>query len=625
MDPQTLVKVRTEAIGLDDRTAPSASETIRVASPKALTFATLPSDCPPTASARELPRIPVELRGTLSTPGPECEPAPGDRGPRGDPDRSAKAAWGGSSSRASTRSTRRGDQDRARLGGGAPRCARRCWPRGAITGHLEHPAVIPVHALGVDEEGRPVLVMKRVEGVTWSAFAATTPPIRPRGLRRGREPDRLDGPPRDPHAGVQRGPLRAQPRHRPPRHQAGERAHRSLRRGLPGDWGLAMRVTRAALRAAVRDAGVHGAGDGRRRRRSTRAPTSTCSARRSTSSSPAARRDTVGPTARAALWPAPRASAPVVYPASVPEYLAGANAATARQSGRRAHPPRRRSVEAVADYRRHKSSIALARTAADARLDAPRPARRAPTTALASEDPPRDIDLLIAEARFALEQGQARSGRRTRSPCAAGRSSTCCWPRVTRAPRSSVDGARDGFRHISYGQRAAAVTSLALVAVALSVHALLVDGRTITTRQLLYQSLGPLGAVTVLGLVLRRHLMRTALNRRALGGMCVLVATITTDRALGLVAGVSPSHVLLYDCLVAVAVASVGAVYIFRWIAGPPPSCSPPRSGPRSHRTRPCRPSRSPAPPASRSSSSSPRSTVADPAAPEATGSRGCR
>ncbi len=36
-----------------------------------------------------------------------------------------------------------------------------------ITGGLEHPNVVPVHALGVDGEGAPVLVMKRVEGVAW--------------------------------------------------------------------------------------------------------------------------------------------------------------------------------------------------------------------------------------------------------------------------------------------------------------------------------------------------------------------------------------------------------------------------------------------------------------------------
>lgn len=36
-----------------------------------------------------------------------------------------------------------------------------------ITGSIEHPCVVPVHALGRDAEGRPVLVMKRIEGVSW--------------------------------------------------------------------------------------------------------------------------------------------------------------------------------------------------------------------------------------------------------------------------------------------------------------------------------------------------------------------------------------------------------------------------------------------------------------------------
>ena len=34
-------------------------------------------------------------------------------------------------------------------------------------GKLEHPGIIPVHALGLHEDGRPVLVMKRVYGVSW--------------------------------------------------------------------------------------------------------------------------------------------------------------------------------------------------------------------------------------------------------------------------------------------------------------------------------------------------------------------------------------------------------------------------------------------------------------------------
>ena len=39
-----------------------------------------------------------------------------------------------------------------------------------ITGSLEHPTIAPIHVLGADPNGRPVLVMKRIEGVPWSAL-----------------------------------------------------------------------------------------------------------------------------------------------------------------------------------------------------------------------------------------------------------------------------------------------------------------------------------------------------------------------------------------------------------------------------------------------------------------------
>jgi eukaryotic-like serine/threonine-protein kinase len=37
-----------------------------------------------------------------------------------------------------------------------------------VTGGLEHPSVVPVHALGTGIDGRPIIVMKRIEGVTWT-------------------------------------------------------------------------------------------------------------------------------------------------------------------------------------------------------------------------------------------------------------------------------------------------------------------------------------------------------------------------------------------------------------------------------------------------------------------------
>ena len=41
----------------------------------------------------------------------------------------------------------------------SPRLLREAW----ITGALEHPNIVPVHDLGADERGRPLLVLKRIE------------------------------------------------------------------------------------------------------------------------------------------------------------------------------------------------------------------------------------------------------------------------------------------------------------------------------------------------------------------------------------------------------------------------------------------------------------------------------
>jgi len=50
---------------------------------------------------------------------------------------------------------------------------------GRVVGQLEHPNIVPVHALGHDEQGRPMLVMKRVEGQSWREL-----------LKAGRDRDR---------------------------------------------------------------------------------------------------------------------------------------------------------------------------------------------------------------------------------------------------------------------------------------------------------------------------------------------------------------------------------------------------------------------------------------------------
>jgi len=57
-----------------------------------------------------------------------------------------------------------------REGGDTPRASEMLLAEALVTGSLEHPSIVPVHALGTDVSGRPVLVMKRIEGVAWSTL-----------------------------------------------------------------------------------------------------------------------------------------------------------------------------------------------------------------------------------------------------------------------------------------------------------------------------------------------------------------------------------------------------------------------------------------------------------------------
>ena len=49
----------------------------------------------------------------------------------------------------------------------SPRTIRKLLGEAMIMGRLDHPNVVPVHALGMDEDMTPLIVMKRVEGVSW--------------------------------------------------------------------------------------------------------------------------------------------------------------------------------------------------------------------------------------------------------------------------------------------------------------------------------------------------------------------------------------------------------------------------------------------------------------------------
>jgi serine/threonine-protein kinase len=46
------------------------------------------------------------------------------------------------------------------------RLLREAW----VTGSLEHPNIVPVYDLGLDEDGSPIIVLKKIEGVTWESL-----------------------------------------------------------------------------------------------------------------------------------------------------------------------------------------------------------------------------------------------------------------------------------------------------------------------------------------------------------------------------------------------------------------------------------------------------------------------
>jgi eukaryotic-like serine/threonine-protein kinase len=50
-----------------------------------------------------------------------------------------------------------------------------------VTGVLEHPNVVPVHLLGVDRDGSPVIVMKRITGTRWRDLLADADATKARG------------------------------------------------------------------------------------------------------------------------------------------------------------------------------------------------------------------------------------------------------------------------------------------------------------------------------------------------------------------------------------------------------------------------------------------------------------
>jgi len=126
--------------------------------------------------------------------------------------------------------------------------------------------------------------------------------------------------------------------------------------------------------------------------------------------------------------------------------------------------------------------------------------------------------------------------------------------------------ARDLDPTVSSRSRAVLFAALAIVGLALAVSGI-VARREVTPRGIFFESLGPDAIVFVGIVVLRKQLLNTTLNRRVAFSLFATVVAITASRAVGMLAGMTAAQTLTHDLLMLAALAVIGSLLLFRWIA----------------------------------------------------------
>ena len=427
---------------------------------------------------------------------------------------------------------------------------------GSITGQLEHPAIVPVHALGLDPSGWPAMVMKRVEGVAWDGLLED--PSNPgwEGWE-GDATDRLPG-----HLQILTSVCNA-------RHVAHRQGvvHRDIKPAnvligrfgdvYVADWGVAARV------------------DGQRTQL---CGTPAYMAPEMVTGDPVDPRTDVyllGATLHVLLTGRPRhpgatvtesllharTSAPFEYPKDVPEELAAlANRACHVDPSQR--PPTAQAFrDELKGYTRHRDARALGAQAIKrvteleglGALPAPDDEQR------------RRIERLLLEARFGLEQALTQWADNAPARAALQKVEAIVEQRHQRALElEREEKERDP------------ATGAAWRTVGLGVMAVLSAGAAVTTRfvsgeptplQLIAFPAVVFGLVCAGSLALRDRLLDTRFNRQVFSCLVIAMGLMVFGRVVGLFVHIDPPQHFARDSFVTAGVMAVCAAAMLRWTA----------------------------------------------------------
>ncbi len=424
---------------------------------------------------------------------------------------------------------------------------------GAVTGRLEHPGIVPVHALGLDEGGRPAMVMKRIEGVAWRELARAPAHEGWEGWP-GDASDRLLG-----HLQILMQLCNAV-------HFAHSRGvvHRDIKLenvliGRFGDvyladWGVAAKV-------GEREARLCG--------------TPGYMAPEMASGGPVDERTDVyllGATLHEILTGELRHQSPNVTGAIAAAYLSephtydervptelGALVNRACHADPAERPASAKALrEAIAQYLEQRAMAALAREAVQ---------RTERLEALAATESPdlAEMDRLAAEASFGFERALASWEGDTTTLDARARLDALLEERRARTAALERD-ARDRDPRVSARLRALGLVVLGLVGVVIGVIVMLQEVEPAPEQSVLYPVITY--AVLLGGTVaLRASMLQNAFNRQVTILLHLAVGLIAVGRMMGLLVDISLAEHFARDSFMLAGTFGVGAIAYFRWVA----------------------------------------------------------